>query len=91
MQDVSETEFNFDSDAAGADGDKKNSQYEVRDGDVVKGQYKLVDPDGSIRIVRYTADPRNGFNAVVSRQLGIGHPEEELHKHHEPYKAPQPK
>lgn len=66
------------------DGDKK-SQYEVRDGDVVKGQYKLIEPDGSIRIVRYTADPRNGFNAVVSRKLGIGHPEEELHKHHEPY------
>lgn len=48
-------------------GDDK-SQHEVRDGDVVKGQYSLVEPDGSRRIVDYTADPVNGFNAVVSKQ-----------------------
>lgn len=48
-------------------GDDK-SQHEVRDGDVVKGQYSLVEPDGSRRIVDYTADPINGFNAVVSKQ-----------------------
>lgn len=28
------------------------------------GQYSLVEPDGSIRTVDYTADPVNGFNAV---------------------------
>jgi hypothetical protein len=33
----------------------------------VKGQYSLVEPDGSIRTVDYTADPVNGFNAVVSK------------------------
>lgn len=66
--------------------DNKKTQYEVRDGDTVKGRYQLVEPDGSIRIVRYTADPRKGFNAVVSRTLGIGHPEEKLHTYHEPYK-----
>lgn len=48
-------------------GDDK-SQHETRDGDVVKGQYSLVEADGSRRIVDYTADPVNGFNAVVSKQ-----------------------
>lgn len=43
------------------------SQKEVRDGDVVKGQYSLVEPDGSIRTVDYIADSVNGFNAVVSK------------------------
>ncbi|XP_067011703.2 adult-specific cuticular protein ACP-20-like [Anabrus simplex] len=47
-------------------GDVK-SQHEERDGDVVKGQYSLVEPDGSIRTVDYTADKHNGFNAVVSK------------------------
>ncbi|CAG9859391.1 unnamed protein product [Phyllotreta striolata] len=47
-------------------GDVK-SQKETRDGDVVKGQYSLVEPDGSIRTVDYVADPINGFNAVVSK------------------------
>ncbi|XP_072940396.1 cuticle protein 8-like [Epargyreus clarus] len=47
-------------------GDVK-SQHETRDGDVVKGQYSLVEPDGSIRTVDYTADPIHGFNAVVSK------------------------
>lgn len=47
-------------------GDSK-SQQEVRDGDVVKGSYSVVDADGSLRTVFYTADPINGFNAVVQR------------------------
>nr|XP_023012031.1 cuticle protein-like [Leptinotarsa decemlineata] len=47
-------------------GDVK-SQKEVRDGDVVKGQYSLVEPDGSVRTVDYVADSVNGFNAVVSK------------------------
>lgn len=48
-------------------GDVK-SQSEVRSGDVVKGSYSLVEPDGSKRVVEYTADPHNGFNAVVHRE-----------------------
>jgi len=48
-------------------GDSK-SQVEERDGDVVRGEYSLVDSDGFKRTVQYTADPVNGFNAVVSRQ-----------------------
>ncbi|CAD7004298.1 larval cuticle protein A2B [Ceratitis capitata] len=47
-------------------GDSK-SQQEVRDGDVVKGSYSVLDADGSLRTVFYTADPINGFNAVVQR------------------------
>lgn len=47
-------------------GDSK-SQVETRDGDVVKGQYSLLDSDGTRRIVDYTADPVNGFKAVVSK------------------------
>ncbi|XP_075161477.1 cuticle protein 8-like isoform X1 [Haematobia irritans] len=43
------------------------SQTEERDGDVVKGQYSLVEADGSVRTVDYTADDHNGFNAVVHK------------------------
>ncbi|XP_058456544.1 cuticle protein 7-like [Malaya genurostris] len=53
-------------------GDVK-SQHETRDGDVVKGQYSLVEPDGSVRTVDYTADPINGFNAVVSKTAPLIH------------------
>lgn len=48
-------------------GDSK-SQVEERDGDVVRGEYSLVDSDGFKRTVQYTADPINGFNAVVNRE-----------------------
>ena len=41
-------------------GDNK-SQSETRDGDVVKGQYSLIEADGTRRIVDYTADPINGY------------------------------
>nr|CAH7768538.1 unnamed protein product [Callosobruchus chinensis] len=52
-------------------GDSK-SQHESRDGDVVQGSYSLTDPDGTRRTVDYTADPINGFNAVVRREpIGI--------------------
>lgn len=50
-------------------GDDK-SQWEVRDGDVVKGEYSLKEADGTTRVVSYTADDHNGFNAVVKK---IGH------------------
>ncbi|XP_031632450.1 larval cuticle protein A1A-like [Contarinia nasturtii] len=48
-------------------GDSK-SQQESRSGDVVQGQYSLIDSDGYRRVVDYSADPVNGFNAVVSRE-----------------------
>ncbi|XP_044752874.1 cuticle protein 19-like [Coccinella septempunctata] len=54
-------------------GDHK-TQHEVRDGDVVKGSYSLVEPDGTLRTVHYTADDHNGFNAVVEKSGHAVHP-----------------
>lgn len=55
----------------GLTGDSK-SQHESRSGDVVQGSYSLIDPDGTKRTVEYTADPQNGFNAVVHKEpLGV--------------------
>uniref|UniRef100_A0A182W0M5 Uncharacterized protein n=1 Tax=Anopheles minimus TaxID=112268 RepID=A0A182W0M5_9DIPT len=51
-------------------GDSK-TQEETRDGDVVKGSYSLIEPDGSRRIVNYYADPINGFNAVVQKDIPV--------------------
>lgn len=48
-------------------GDTK-SQYESRNGNIVSGSYSLIEADGSKRIVEYTADPVNGFNAVIHRE-----------------------
>ncbi|CAB3229022.1 unnamed protein product [Arctia plantaginis] len=47
-------------------GDNK-AQWEKRDGDVVKGAYSLVEPDGNLRVVEYWADDKSGFNAVVKK------------------------
>ncbi|KAG8233668.1 hypothetical protein J437_LFUL013714 [Ladona fulva] len=51
-------------------GDSKG-QSETRNGDVVQGHYSLVEPDGTRRVVEYTADPVNGFNAVVHREGAV--------------------
>lgn len=56
-------------------GDVK-SQSEHRDGDSVQGEYSLVEPDGTIRTVQYTADDHNGFNAVVHRSGHAAHPQQ---------------
>ncbi|XP_023304350.2 uncharacterized protein LOC111686234 [Lucilia cuprina] len=55
-------------------GDIKN-QWEQRDGDHVKGRYSLKESDGTTRIVEYTADGHNGFNAVVKKIGHAHHPE----------------
>nr|CAH7768541.1 unnamed protein product [Callosobruchus chinensis] len=47
-------------------GDNK-AHTESRNGDIVQGQYSLNDPDGTRRIVEYTSDPINGFQAVVKK------------------------
>lgn len=54
------------------------SQQETRDGDVVKGSYSLVEPDGSIRTVHYTADDHNGFQATVHKTPAV-HQHEDHH------------
>lgn len=51
-------------------GDAKD-QEEIRDGDVVKGRYSLIEPDGSRRTVNYYADDVNGFNAVVQKDVPV--------------------
>lgn len=51
-------------------GDSK-SQSESRQGDVVTGQYSFIEADGTRRIVDYTADDINGFNAVVRKEGAV--------------------
>lgn len=41
------------------------NRKEQRDGDVIKGSYSVVDSDGFVRTVTYTADPKEGFRAEV--------------------------
>ncbi|KAJ8731886.1 hypothetical protein PYW08_014616 [Mythimna loreyi] len=57
----------------------QKSQHESRDGHVVKGEYSLHQPDGTIRIVKYHADKKTGFNADVQYK---GHAEHIIPEHH---------
>lgn len=41
---------------------------------MVKGSYSVVEPDGTTRTVHYTADDKNGFNAVVTKSGKAAHP-----------------
>ncbi|XP_005177814.2 adult-specific cuticular protein ACP-20-like [Musca domestica] len=47
-------------------GDVKEHQ-ESRDGDNVKGSYSLKESDGTTRLVTYTSDKKNGFEATVHK------------------------
>ncbi|CAH0402386.1 unnamed protein product [Chilo suppressalis] len=51
-------------------GDTK-SQHEVRQGNIVTGQYSVVEPDGTKRIVDYNVHPRKGFTAVVHTEPAV--------------------
>lgn len=44
------------------------NRKESRDNGVIKGSYSVVDSDGFIRTVTYTADPKEGFKAEVVRE-----------------------
>ncbi|XP_061496521.1 uncharacterized protein LOC5667274 [Anopheles gambiae] len=61
-------------------GDHK-SQWEHRDGDVVKGAYTLDEADGTKRVVEYSSDKHNGFQAHVKRVGHADHPA--VYGHHE--------
>ncbi|XP_018897161.1 cuticle protein 7 [Bemisia tabaci] len=63
------------------------AQHEFREGDVVHGSYSLVEPDGHLRTVKYSADHKHGFNAEVHRKyLGHHHhPPPRKHKAHHHY------
>ncbi|PZC78997.1 hypothetical protein B5X24_HaOG216948 [Helicoverpa armigera] len=54
--------------------DGHDTYHESRDGDAVHGYYSLVQPDGSVRKVEYTADDHHGFNAVVHNSAPSVHP-----------------
>ncbi|VVC34975.1 Insect cuticle protein,Chitin-binding type R&R consensus [Cinara cedri] len=67
-------------------GDIKN-QNEVSDGHgSVKGTYSLVEPDGSTRVVEYTADDVHGFQAEVKKIESQYKPSSSEHKFE--HKAP---
>lgn len=51
-------------------GDFKN-QAETRIGNNVRGQYSLLEADGTKRTVDYAADSLNGFNAVVRKDPAV--------------------
>ncbi|CAB3382581.1 Hypothetical predicted protein [Cloeon dipterum] len=44
-----------------------HSQKESRKGDRTEGEYSLVEPDGTIRTVKYHVDGKSGFVAEVIR------------------------
>ncbi|XP_055376212.1 adult-specific cuticular protein ACP-22-like [Condylostylus longicornis] len=54
-------------------GDSKN-QWEIRDGDIVKGGYEIHEPDGTKRVVEYSSDKHTGFSAHVKRVGHAQHP-----------------
>lgn len=56
-------------------------QLKIKNNKIFSGQYSLVEPDGSIRTVDYTADKHNGFNAVVHKTAPIHHEHEHGHEH----------
>lgn len=50
-----------------------------------------MEPDGSVRTVDYTADPVNGFNAVVSKSAPTVHNAPlDTTKHVVPFSIPKP-
>jgi hypothetical protein len=65
-------------------GDHK-SQWEVRDGDVVKGEYTLDEADGTKRVVSYEASDKTGFNAVVKKIGHAHHYPQPVHGHAHAY------
>ncbi|KAJ8969616.1 hypothetical protein NQ317_005527 [Molorchus minor] len=44
---------------------KSQTHQETRNGDKVSGEYRVMQPDGMVRVVRYTADPKKGFKATL--------------------------
>lgn len=47
----------------------QQSHKAASDGDVTRGEYRVLLPDGRTQIVRYTADWRNGYNAEVKHSI----------------------
>lgn len=60
-------------------GDHK-AAWEMRNGDYVKGGYMLQEPDGTMRVVEYESDPKNGFRANV-KKIGVAFHPRRLHRY----------
>lgn len=60
-------------------------QWEKKDGDTITGHYSVLEPDGSVRTVDYTAGGKSGFNAVVKHNGPFHHPVQ-----HEPEEPKKP-
>ncbi|XP_032529795.2 cuticle protein 8-like [Danaus plexippus] len=63
-----EPNYSFAYDVNDAQTGDIKSQHESRRGDIVIGQYSLVQPDGIKRTVDYTANDNIGFLATVNNQ-----------------------
>ncbi|XP_022188439.1 cuticle protein [Nilaparvata lugens] len=61
-------QYQFSFDIKDDESTNYHNRKETRDGDKISGSYSVVDSDGFIRTVTYTADPKEGFKADVSRQ-----------------------
>ena len=55
--------YNFGFDVKDDENTNYQNRKETREGNVIKGSYSVVDSDGFIRTVTYTADPKEGFKA----------------------------
>lgn len=67
-------------------GDAKD-QTEIKQAGVVQGGYSVVQPDGSLRQVSYTAADGAGFNAVVKTIPGVAPPNGPIRSAYSPYAA----
>lgn len=43
----------------------------ISDGDVTKGEYRILLPDGRTQVVKYTADWATGFHAQVNNNYQV--------------------
>ncbi len=62
---ISKPDYHFEYGVEDPHTDVKQSRHESRSGDTVTGEYTVAQSDGKLRLVKYTADPHNGFQAEV--------------------------
>ncbi|KAE8573780.1 cuticle protein 7 [Halyomorpha halys] len=66
------------------------SQKEQREGEHTQGEYKLVEPDGSVREIHYTVEGKSGFLAEVQKQGGKGYEQPSYYKPQPSYQKAEP-